>query len=269
MRKFEVMSAPKVAGAFAVAVVASAVLLAMFVPSDNGQTRSGDGLRCMVPRGSGPGYDASIGNQQNNGSYCIFVDERLLVVLHSGSQVGSTWRDFSVSRTGVLTVAPITLMFPRGVTGMNFRAVHPGTVVISAQRPACSPAAVGAPTCGAVELWRARIIVQSRAHSPPVSSGVAIFGVVSAGPTCPVERVGNPCPPRPVSGTVDVRTGAGGVVATTRTDSKGRYSVSVKPGTYLLTVLTGSVFPRCPSRTVNITSKASVQADINCDTGIR
>src|SRR5487761_2182734 len=91
---------------------------------------------CLVPHGSGPGYNASIGNQQNGKSVCITVGERLLVVLSAGAPNASPWRAIHVSKSGILQIAPITLMFSRGTTGTNFKAVRLGTVQLTAQRPA-------------------------------------------------------------------------------------------------------------------------------------
>jgi len=58
-------------------------------------------------------------------------------------------------------------------------------------------------------------------------------------------------------------------VATTRTDSTGRYSVVLSPGTYTLIVMTANVFPRCPATSVTVAVGAPTRADISCDTGIR
>ncbi|HUY05958.1 MAG TPA: carboxypeptidase-like regulatory domain-containing protein [Acidimicrobiales bacterium] len=269
MRKFKMTSVAKIAGAATIVLAAIATSLALLIPSNSASARSRRVSSCVVPRGSGPGYDASISNQQIDRSYCIVVGERLLVILSTSSPGASMWRDIKVSEPGILQVAPLTLMFSRGVTGMNFRAVRPGTVVLSAQRPACSPVAPGEPTCDAIDLWRATITVRPAPGSHPRSFRSGLFGVVMAGPTCPVERIGHPCPPRPVVGAVDVRNIAGGTVATTHTDGAGRYFVSVSPGSYSLVVVTGSAFPRCPSEGVTVTSGSPQRIDVTCDTGIR
>jgi len=91
----------------------------------------------------------------------VATGERLLVVLSGPSPSAAPWRAIHVSRAGVLQIAPLTLMFRRGSTGTNFRAVRAGTVVLSAARPACGPAPSGAPTCGAVERWHATVIVRA------------------------------------------------------------------------------------------------------------
>jgi hypothetical protein len=92
---------------------------------------------------------------------------------------------------------------------------------------------------------------------------------VTAGPTCPVERPDQPCPPRPVSAEVEGRDSSGRTVATTHTDQSGAYRLGLAPGTYTLVAVTGSTFPRCPPTSVTVRSGAATRADISCDTGIR
>ena len=225
--------------------------------------------RCLIPHGSGPGYDASIGNQQNGKSVCITVGERLLVVLSSGEPNASAWRAIHVSKPGILQVAPLTLMFSRGTVGTNFKATRIGSVKITSERPACPQAPSGAPTCDAIELWRVTVIVSALTSTLPKPSGTGIYGLLVASPTCPVERIGQPCPPRPVVAEIDIRTTDGSTAAFTHTDSAGRYAVSVRPGHYALIVITGATFPRCPSREVTVSSGSPLRADITCDTGIR
>src|SRR5438477_11763732 len=58
--------------------------------------------------------------------------------------------------------------------------------------------------------------VPSTGHPP---AGV-VTGRVTAGPTCPVERIDHPCPPRPVVADVQARA-AGRVVAWTRSNLQG------------------------------------------------
>ena len=105
---------------------------------------------------------------------------------------------------------------------------------------------------------------------PPITPrGTGAYGYVTAGPTCPVERPDQPCPPRPVSARVDAEDGSGRTVASTQTDQAGRYSLALAPGNYTLVVVTGTAFPRCPPTAVTVRSGAPTRADIGCDTGIR
>jgi len=104
----------------------------------------------------------------------------------------------------------------------------------------------------------------------PKGGFVLVYGVVRAGPTCPVEKYGHPCPPRPVrKALVEARLAQGGVVAKTRTGDSGSYSLTVPPGRYVLTVDTGSLFPRCPKLPITARASSSQRVNISCDTGIR
>jgi hypothetical protein len=105
--------------------------------------------------------------------------------------------------------------------------------------------------------------------APPPPAGTGAYGSVLASPTCPVERVGQPCPPQPVAAEVDGRDANGRTVATTHTDTAGHYRLALAPGSYILVAVTGSMFPRCPATPVTVTPGPAVRQDINCDTGIR
>ena len=105
--------------------------------------------------------------------------------------------------------------------------------------------------------------------SVPPSEASGAYGYVTAGPSCPVERVGQPCPPRPVSARVQARDAAGSTAASTTTDTQGHYALRLLPGTYTLTVVTSAGWPRCPNTPVTVSAGAPSRADISCDTGIR
>jgi len=71
----------------------------------------------------------------------------------------------------------------------------------------------------------------SGAASPP-SGGIE--GTVTAGPTCPVEIQGSPCPHGVWTGTVRA-TASDGAVHEAQTDAHGRYLFqNILPGTYAL-----------------------------------
>jgi hypothetical protein len=102
----------------------------------------------------------------------------------------------------------------------------------------------------------------------PATSYGTVSGAVMAGPTCPVEQAGSPCPDRPVVATVQVVSLSGDVVASVRSDSRGRYALYLTPGLYRLAVQTAT-WPRCPVLWVVVKSAKSTRADVTCDTGIR
>jgi hypothetical protein len=96
-----------------------------------------------------------------------------------------------------------------------------------------------------------------------------VFGVVLAGPTCPVVTPDEPCPPRPVDAEIRAQDGEGAIVASTRTDADGEYTLSLQPGDYTLVADTGAALPFCDPVTVSVPMDRPVRADISCDTGIR
>ena len=96
-----------------------------------------------------------------------------------------------------------------------------------------------------------------------------MHGRVTAGPTCPVERPDQPCPPSPVAGRVEAIDAAGHTAGNATTDADGRYAIALPPGAYTLRVATEAMFPMCPDTAVSVPSGPPVAADVDCDTGIR
>jgi hypothetical protein len=100
-------------------------------------------------------------------------------------------------------------------------------------------------------------------------SGTGAYGYVTAGPTCPVEKQGQPCQPRAVSAGIDAHSPSGAIVTSTRSDSYGRYALTLSPGSYILVVVVPSGWPRCPDTSVAVQPGSAIRADVSCDTGIR
>lgn len=262
------MGKTRAAGRMALLAVASPV--ALVVPGMHaGRSVTPAALTsCMIPHGAGPGYDASITNRQDGRTVCVSVGERLLVSLSAPTPTATPWQRVHVSPSGVLRIAPLPVLLPRGATATNFVAIRRGAVQLSSARPACTSVASGSASCAVLVSWRATVVVgATRPLIEPGGSGV--YGVVSMAPTCPVERVGHPCPPKPVEALIDARNRLGALISSTRTDRLGHFALSLRPGTYLLTALNGGAFPRCPTRSAVVGSGEPVRVDISCDTGIR
>ena len=95
-----------------------------------------------------------------------------------------------------------------------------------------------------------------------------IEGTVTAGPTCPVEIQGSPCPPGVWTGTVRA-TASDGATHETGTDANGRYRLGLEPGSYtVVPVIEGSGPPIAKPVTVTV-GAAMQQLDLQVDTGIR
>lgn len=101
----------------------------------------------------------------------------------------------------------------------------------------------------------------------PESSVIA--GTVSAGPNSPVARPGQRSS-RPVPG-VRVEAMRGGRVQLVRyTDHDGRFSFTVRPGTYVIVIRpVGFRFARPQPKTVTAVAGGEQQVDFLLDTGIR
>jgi hypothetical protein len=100
-----------------------------------------------------------------------------------------------------------------------------------------------------------------------------INGDVVAGPTCPVEQAGRPCPPQPVADRqVMIETPGGATAATTTTDASGRFSVAVAPGSYVLQVqiVPGQIgMWQVTPGAVTVTANHTTTIHLVLDTGIR
>jgi hypothetical protein len=105
----------------------------------------------------------------------------------------------------------------------------------------------------------------------PAPSGSGIQGVVQSGPSCPVERINSPCPPRPLAATIVVRDAAGREVARTHSAADGHFKVDVAPGTYTVVGLNigSSMLPRPIPTTVTVTSGTYTTITLEYDSGIR
>jgi len=106
----------------------------------------------------------------------------------------------------------------------------------------------------------------ARSSSPANPSG--IFGTVTAGPTCPVERAGSPCPPAPWVGTVRATDDAGDPNEA-RTDDNGNYTLTLPPGSYEVVAVTDGGPPTSQPDTIDVQPGHPVRVDLTVDTGIR
>ncbi len=178
----------------------------------------------------------------------------VVAVILAGCGTAASQVTPAATSTSASTVASTA---PPGTASAGTAVAPPGSVVTV---PAFSP-----PPTGTVPVQLTEPPATAPPH-PPAGSGV--FGFVTAGPTCPVERSGQPCPPRPVGGRVEAEAG-GAVAGSADIGADGSYRLSLQPGAYTLVVQTGSTLPACPRTQVTVPAGQSVRADISCDTGIR
>jgi hypothetical protein len=107
--------------------------------------------------------------------------------------------------------------------------------------------------------------------TPAAQPGTGIQGIVQVGPTCPVERLNSPCPPRPLAATIVVRDGNGAEVTRFHSGADGRFKINLTPGSYtLLGLAVGSSFlPRPIPTSVTVTQGTYVSVTVQYDSGIR
>lgn len=107
--------------------------------------------------------------------------------------------------------------------------------------------------------------------APSALPGTGIQGRVTVGPTCPVERVNSPCPPRPIAATVVVRDASGSEVTRFTAGPDGRFKVDLAPGTYAL-IGQGSGtagLPRPIPTSVTVVAGSYATVNVQFDSGIR
>jgi hypothetical protein len=111
----------------------------------------------------------------------------------------------------------------------------------------------------------------SPAATPTGAPGGAsgIEGVVTIGPTCPVQRIDSPCPDRPYEATILVLDNARRQIAEARSGLDGRFRVLVPPGAYTLSPPQTGTPPYAPEQTVTVTAGHLTTVQIVFDSGVR
>ncbi len=96
-----------------------------------------------------------------------------------------------------------------------------------------------------------------------------IRGQALSGPQCPVEVQGSPCPDLPYEGTVIVTDTESGEEFTVKTDSEGRFELSLEPGTYEVSIVSETSPPFAKPQAVTVEPEGFVEIVVSVDTGIR
>ena len=107
----------------------------------------------------------------------------------------------------------------------------------------------------------------TKTPAPGLTTGIR--GLVTIGPTCPVERADSPCPDRPYEATIQVLDTGGNVVTEVRSDADGRFEVELPAGTYTLHPVTGSTPPSARDQQVTVRQGEVTEVAVQFDSGIR
>ncbi len=95
-----------------------------------------------------------------------------------------------------------------------------------------------------------------------------VTGFVLSAPACPVERVGQECPPRPVPGASVVALDGEAVRGSTLTDGAGAFHLTLPDGRYVIKASNVGGYVSTATEPVVI-SKTPVHITLVVDSGIR
>jgi len=95
----------------------------------------------------------------------------------------------------------------------------------------------------------------------------ALAGSVVAGPACPVEQAGTPCPPNPVPSALVLDEST--VVAQTRTGADGRFHLLAPPGRFMVPVASEIGLPSEVMKSVRLRTGDTTTVEMMLDSGIR
>ena len=95
-----------------------------------------------------------------------------------------------------------------------------------------------------------------------------VTGHVLTAPVCPVERVGQECPPRPVSGAAVIALDGDAVRGSTLSDTAGAFSLTLPDGRYVIRATNVGGYASTADKPVAI-SDDPVHIRLIVDSGIR
>lgn len=122
------------------------------------------------------------------------------------------------------------------------------------------------PVCGVATVL---LVAGCGTSGPSAASEGAVVGRVLSAPSCPVERQGVPCPPRPVADATVVLLRAGHVIASTHTDARGRFHLTAPEGRSTVRGTNAGGYTSSASKTVTVLVDQVVRVRLVVDSGIR
>jgi hypothetical protein len=166
-------------------------------------------------------------------------------------------------KSGVRTVVGAALAIALGslvACGAPARSMGPGPTFDSGA-PRASATGAGNP------LGARPSIPAPGPVTTPASTGIVVQGFVFSSPSCPGPAVAeSPCPDRPVAGARVELARDSTVVATTSTDSAGRFEMRVPPADYQITAFNVG-FASHASQSITVVGPVTVRLVV--DSGVR
>jgi hypothetical protein len=96
-----------------------------------------------------------------------------------------------------------------------------------------------------------------------------IYGIATVGPTCPVERVDNPCPDKPYQGFLIVKDNQNRVITTTKVRDNGRFFFLLPPGQYEISTTSDRPMPSMEPANILVQKNLITRVTLTLDSGIR
>jgi hypothetical protein len=163
-------------------------------------------------------------------------------------------------------------------TSRRWRRLSLGLSATTVAVAACgsSPPATTVPSVAATTTTAvAKTTVPPGSTSTSANVATGVQGTVLFGPACPVERIppAPECDPRPGPARIEVARADGGVAAEATAGVDGRFTVSVGPGTYVVTAVATAPGPgrgcQVQPRRATVAAGSVTTVRVSCDTGIR
>jgi hypothetical protein len=101
----------------------------------------------------------------------------------------------------------------------------------------------------------------------PSQSAAILQGTVVTEPTCPVQRIGSPCPPAPLPGARVEAYEGGTLTAAVITDLAGHYEMRLALGHYMVRVANPSLPRLVTEQTIDLSGNTYL--NLSVDSGIR
>jgi hypothetical protein len=118
-----------------------------------------------------------------------------------------------------------------------------------------------------ISILLSALLTTMNAETPAGATGIE--GSISVSPIHPGPTRKGETDSGPLANVAFEIVKADNVVATFTTDAKGRFQVSVPPGSYTVRMRERKKIGGCGERTVEVTASGFAKLDWNCDTGMR